>query len=206
MRFGKLRDRHPALYGAVNNADLSTGETGELARENVGFGLNPGVELAPPRSLISKWRNRRAYKNLRNVADTGKGDSERCCQDNGRVNSGRGRCGSARWIRTALDIVVRIDLPPGQLIPISVAVCTNSFRSRRSGSGRARATRWPHWSRPALRAQRGRTWRDGWRPFRPAWRANEAQAASLSTAPQAPGGIARRPSPHRSIENGTTIK
>lgn len=34
--------RHPALDGAVNKCRLSTGETRELASENVGFGLNPG--------------------------------------------------------------------------------------------------------------------------------------------------------------------
>ena len=32
----------PMLYGAVNKRDLSTGETGEFATENVGSGLNPG--------------------------------------------------------------------------------------------------------------------------------------------------------------------
>ena len=35
--------RHPTLDGAVNKRFLSTGETGELVRGNVGFGLNPGV-------------------------------------------------------------------------------------------------------------------------------------------------------------------
>ena len=30
------------LDEAVNKRDLSTGETGEFASENVGFGLNPG--------------------------------------------------------------------------------------------------------------------------------------------------------------------
>ena len=34
--------RSPLLYGAVNKRNLSTGETGEFASENVGFGLNPG--------------------------------------------------------------------------------------------------------------------------------------------------------------------
>jgi hypothetical protein len=73
-----------ALDGAVNKRFLSTGETGELVLENVGFGLNPGVELAPPRSLLSNWRDRRASNNLRNVADTGDGGGWRCRQDNGR--------------------------------------------------------------------------------------------------------------------------
>ena len=76
--------RECALYGAVNNGNLSTGETGELVRENVGFGLNPGVEVAPPRSLLSNWRDFRACKNLRNVADTGSCGDWRSCQDNGR--------------------------------------------------------------------------------------------------------------------------
>jgi hypothetical protein len=40
------------LDEAVNKRFLSTGETRELVPVNVGFGLNPGVELAPPRSLF----------------------------------------------------------------------------------------------------------------------------------------------------------
>ena len=35
------RSRPPSLDGAVNKRFLSTGETGEFASENVGFGLNP---------------------------------------------------------------------------------------------------------------------------------------------------------------------
>jgi len=46
------RVRPPSLYGAVNKGFLSTGETGEFASENVGFGLNPGVELAPGETLF----------------------------------------------------------------------------------------------------------------------------------------------------------
>ena len=72
------------LDGAVNKRFLSTGETGELVLENVGFGLNPGVELAPPRRLLSNWRDRPACENLRNVADAGYGGARRCRQDNGR--------------------------------------------------------------------------------------------------------------------------
>jgi hypothetical protein len=72
------------LYGAVNKRFLSTGETRELVLENVGFGLNPGVELAPPRSFFSNWRGCPARKNLPNVADTGYGGDWRCRQDNGR--------------------------------------------------------------------------------------------------------------------------
>ena len=34
--------RDPVLDGAVNNRDLSTGETGEFAGKHMGFGLNPG--------------------------------------------------------------------------------------------------------------------------------------------------------------------
>ena len=75
--------RGPMLYGAVNKRFLSTGEMGELVLENVGFGLNPGVELAPPRRLLSNRRDRPARENLRNVADTGNGRGWRCCQDNG---------------------------------------------------------------------------------------------------------------------------
>ena len=44
------------LHGAVNKRDLSSGETGELVPENVGVGLNPGVELVLPRSPVSNWR------------------------------------------------------------------------------------------------------------------------------------------------------
>src|ERR1022692_3556046 len=71
----------------VNKRFLSTGETGEFASGNVGFGRNPwgsaatrGVELAPPRCLSSNRRERAAGKNLRNVADTDEGDARRCCQ------------------------------------------------------------------------------------------------------------------------------
>jgi hypothetical protein len=31
---------HPELDGAVNKPNLSTGETGEFASENVGFGVS----------------------------------------------------------------------------------------------------------------------------------------------------------------------
>jgi hypothetical protein len=82
------------LYEAVNKRFLSTGETGELVCGNVGFGLNPGVELAPPRGLLSNWRDRPARKNVQNVADTGAAGHRRCCQDNGRGNLVRGRYGS----------------------------------------------------------------------------------------------------------------
>jgi hypothetical protein len=63
--------RPAVLYGAVNKYDLSTGETGELVPKNLGFGLNHGVERAPPRCHISKWRESCPGKNQRNVADTG---------------------------------------------------------------------------------------------------------------------------------------
>ena len=46
-------------------------------------GVNPGVELAPPRPLRSNWGDRPPCENLRNVADTGNGGGRRCCQDNG---------------------------------------------------------------------------------------------------------------------------
>jgi hypothetical protein len=91
-----------ALDGAVNKRFLSTGETRELVPDNVGFGLNPGVELAPRRSLLSNWRDPRACKNLRNVADTGEPGCQRCRQDNGRGNFVRGRYGSPAWIRTTI--------------------------------------------------------------------------------------------------------
>ena len=52
------------MYGAVNKRFLSTRETRELVLDNVGFGLNPGVEFAPPRRLLSNWRGRPARKSL----------------------------------------------------------------------------------------------------------------------------------------------
>src|ERR1035437_4735563 len=73
--------------------------------DSVGYGLNPGVELAPLRSLLSNSRDRRARKNLRNVADTGRGGGRRCCQGNGRVELVRGRYGPALWIRTMIGTV-----------------------------------------------------------------------------------------------------
>lgn len=90
--------RPAVLDGAVNKRDLSTGETRELVRGNVGFGLNPRVEIAPPNSLVSNRRDRPERKNLRNVADTGEKVGERCCQDNGRVEFGRGEGGSPRTV------------------------------------------------------------------------------------------------------------
>jgi hypothetical protein len=44
------------LDGAVNKRDLSTGETGEFASKNAGFDLNPRVERAVPRTLLSSRR------------------------------------------------------------------------------------------------------------------------------------------------------
>ena len=88
MKFGKLPDPHPALDEAVNKRFLSTGETGEFASKNVGFGLNPGVERAPPQDLSSNRRERAARKSLRNVADTGESDGGRCCQQNRRLELG----------------------------------------------------------------------------------------------------------------------
>ncbi len=81
-----LEGWYPSFHRAVNKRDLSTGETRELAGNNLGFGLNPGVESATPRSLISNRREGAASKNLRNVGDTGESGGWRCCQDNGRVN------------------------------------------------------------------------------------------------------------------------
>jgi hypothetical protein len=78
----------------VNKRDLSTGETGELVRENVGCGLNPGVECATPRNLFSNWRNRRARKNLGNVANTDEPDGGCCCQQNRAFQLGVRKCGS----------------------------------------------------------------------------------------------------------------
>jgi hypothetical protein len=43
----------PVLNPPVNKRLLSTGETREFASENMGFGLNPGVELGLPRCLSS---------------------------------------------------------------------------------------------------------------------------------------------------------
>lgn len=77
----------PSLDGAVNKRDLSTGETRELAGNSVGFGLNPRVELVPPLSVFSNWRDCPQHKNLWNVTDTGEECYRRCCQDSGRGNS-----------------------------------------------------------------------------------------------------------------------
>ena len=82
---------------------------------------SPSRSVAPRCRFGSATHNRRAYKDLRNVTDTGKGDGERCCQDNGRLNLGRGRFGSTRWIRPAVDKGVRIGfsrrLTAGPVIP-----------------------------------------------------------------------------------------
>lgn len=86
----------PILHEAVNKHDLSTGETGGLVPENVGFELNHGVERAPPICHISNRRESCLRKNQWNVADTGEVSDRRCCQDNGRVQFGRGSCGSPK--------------------------------------------------------------------------------------------------------------
>jgi hypothetical protein len=77
---GTRAARYPTLDAAVNKRYLSTGETGEFVLENLGFDLNPRVELAPLRRLLSNWRHP-ACKNVRNVADTGASGNRRCCQD-----------------------------------------------------------------------------------------------------------------------------
>ena len=83
----------PGLDEAVNKRFLSTGETGEFAGENVGFGLNPGVGRAVPQNLSSKWRERATRENVRNVGDEG---GCRCfCQQNSRSELGQKRSGSA---------------------------------------------------------------------------------------------------------------
>lgn len=62
--------RYPALNPPVRQSFLSTRETREFASGNVGFGLNPGVELAPPRNLSSNHEYMQHAENLRNVPDT----------------------------------------------------------------------------------------------------------------------------------------
>jgi hypothetical protein len=97
-----MANRPPALYGAVNKRFLSTGETGELVPDNVGFGLNPGVVLAPLRRLLSNWRDRPPRENLRNVADTGEVNRGRRRQQNRRLELGQKCSGSPARIRTSI--------------------------------------------------------------------------------------------------------
>ena len=99
--FSSVQRGHPLLYGAVNKRFLSTGETGELVLENVGFGLNPGVKLPPPPRLLSNRRDRPACKNLPNVADTGNGGGWRCRQDSARGIKSKWRMDSDK--RGAVD-------------------------------------------------------------------------------------------------------
>ena len=75
---GILSSWAATLDAAVNKRDLSTGETGELVLEDVGYDLNPGVDRALPRIAFSNQRNC-ARKYPRNVGDNG-GFRERCCQ------------------------------------------------------------------------------------------------------------------------------
>jgi len=60
----------------------------------VGFGLNPGVELAPV-EISLPTRENMARKNTRNVADTGEGT--KCA-----LSAGAEGNGSPAWIRTTL--------------------------------------------------------------------------------------------------------
>jgi hypothetical protein len=99
---GIVNASEPGLYGAANKRDLSTGETRELVPDNVGYGLNPRVERALPRRLLSNWRDRPARENLRNVADTGNGGRRRCRQDSALVSFVRGPYGSPAEIRTPI--------------------------------------------------------------------------------------------------------
>ena len=69
--FVSLSNWGSVLNRPVNKRFLSTGETGELVRVNVGFDSNPGVVCATPQDLASHWREGAARKNLRNVEDTG---------------------------------------------------------------------------------------------------------------------------------------
>jgi hypothetical protein len=55
------------LDGAVNKRVLSTGETGEFAGENVGFGLNLGLRSPPGRISLPTGeglRNAKTYAML----------------------------------------------------------------------------------------------------------------------------------------------
>jgi hypothetical protein len=61
--FVSLSSWESVLDGAVNKRFLSTGETGELVRVNVGFDLNLGVDRATPRNLSSNGRERVERKN-----------------------------------------------------------------------------------------------------------------------------------------------
>jgi hypothetical protein len=65
---------------AVNKPFLSTGETGEFVGEDVGLGLNPWVERAPPCRLLSNWRTGLGHENLLIVGDTGAVGGGCCCQ------------------------------------------------------------------------------------------------------------------------------
>jgi len=94
--------RPTGLDGPVNKRDLSTGETGEFAGENAGFGPNPGVASVAPRDLSSNRRESTARKNLRNVADTGAAAVARCCQENHGSELGWRQFGSPAWIRTTI--------------------------------------------------------------------------------------------------------
>ena len=69
--------------------------------ENVGFGLNPGVDCAPAQSLFQTGETADA-QNLRNVADNGRVRGGRCCQQNVRFELGRNSIGSPAWIRTTI--------------------------------------------------------------------------------------------------------
>jgi hypothetical protein len=50
-------ERGGVLDGAVNKRPMSTRESGEFETENVGIGLNPGVERATGTSVISNERD-----------------------------------------------------------------------------------------------------------------------------------------------------
>ena len=82
------RSRAPGSYRAVNKRFLSTGETGEFASGNAGFGLNLGVAPGAPQDLSSNRREDDGSQKLRNVADTSEVDGECCCQQNSYLELG----------------------------------------------------------------------------------------------------------------------
>ena len=82
------------LNEAVNKRVLSTGETGEFVRENLGSDGHPGVEFAPPGPLTSNQREMADARNVRNVADTGEVSAGCWCQQKVHLALGHRDVGS----------------------------------------------------------------------------------------------------------------
>ena len=74
----------------------------------MGFGLNPGLRARPRRNSLLTGEKRTVRKKPGNVADTGEGAADRCCQKNHGAELGQKRIGSPKtMVSNRLSILIR---------------------------------------------------------------------------------------------------